>query len=420
MISGTRLGEILAINRAVVQKEMVNISERLLDIDATLNRMRLAEAALWHSYAPSDPQLPLEIEHIEDLIARRQHKARTAAESIGLIEIELASLDKPRQVSTQAVTDARDELDVVESSIKAQLNAYSDPEAQAVNEHAVRLAEWQTEADTVRKAKMATYENDPVFAYLRRRGYGTTNYRGKLLAKLADRWMAQRSGFVEAAANYDALTRYPEELAEWQLACQRAARAVEDRALHARKAAMAPLDEIRANLAAKLNELDWIEGRAIELQADRARATSEMCEVALGQDPEFTVLVNAFLALLTKEKKEAMGRLAANGIPEPDPRTSARIDSLVQERLSISREADNWRRHLFGAERRLNAIDDVASRLSLRQWDKSDAEFWLDERTTIGHDLSTGRFTADQAWQEIAGARNAAPGPKPEPALLSA
>lgn len=70
----------------------------------------------------------------------------------------------------------------------------------------------QAEADRAEKRK--PYEADPLFMYLWRRRFGTSDYRAGSLVRYLDRKVAHLIGFEDARVNYAMLMDLPDRLRE--------------------------------------------------------------------------------------------------------------------------------------------------------------------------------------------------------------
>ena len=70
----------------------------------------------------------------------------------------------------------------------------------------------QAEADLA--AKRVPYEQDPIFMYLWRRGFGTPRYASTGLVRNLDRMVARHVNYADASRNYAMLTELPIRLRE--------------------------------------------------------------------------------------------------------------------------------------------------------------------------------------------------------------
>ncbi len=77
---------------------------------------------------------------------------------------------------------------------------------------AAELKAAQAEADLA--AKRVPYEQDPIFMYLWRRGFGTPRYTSRGLVRNLDRMVAGHVNYADASRNYTMLTELPIRLRE--------------------------------------------------------------------------------------------------------------------------------------------------------------------------------------------------------------
>lgn len=147
-------------------------------------------------------------QRLANLAARR---ARATEEATGAHTAHATSA-----ASMAAAADAIEELtDKVQSSIKA------NPEWLALEQQCVQAeaiakgAEEKTaRAEQDRESKRKPYENDRLFMYLWRSGYGTSTYRAGPLRRYIDGKIARLVGFDSARVNYYMLTEIPLRLRE--------------------------------------------------------------------------------------------------------------------------------------------------------------------------------------------------------------
>lgn len=75
---------------------------------------------------------------------------------------------------------------------------------------AIALAQERlAEATAQRAAKAPDYDNDPLFAYLWNRAWGTSEYDGSGIVRLLDGWVARVCRFNDARAAYWMLNEMP-------------------------------------------------------------------------------------------------------------------------------------------------------------------------------------------------------------------
>lgn len=138
-------------------------------------------------------------------------------------------VDKSAAEVSQLESNRREAAASLDESIEAYEVRVADIEETLENDETyLALAEALEEASAIvarseqklelarddRQKKGAPYDEDPLFSYLWRRGFRTTNYKGRGLIKMLDGWVARLIKFDRARLNYARLTELPERLAE--------------------------------------------------------------------------------------------------------------------------------------------------------------------------------------------------------------
>lgn len=132
---------------------------------------------------------------------------------------EVAGAEADRHTAAAAVEEALDAVEALRAA--AEVDVQSAPEWQtamkALDEAEAIAAEAEKKAASSEAelgAKRKPYDEDPLFIYLWRRGYGTSHYRAGNIARLLDRSVAEFVGYGDARPNYAALTEIPFRLRE--------------------------------------------------------------------------------------------------------------------------------------------------------------------------------------------------------------
>lgn len=161
-------------------------------------------------------------------------------------------------------------------------------------------------ADLDRELKGRPYRTDPLFGYLRERGFGTPDYKGRGLVARLDGWVARLTGFARAQENYTLLNALPGRLHAHAAAQQGLAEAAE---------AQVDALEVRAIVAAGGGPLQAAFEAAREriVEADRAiAATSAERDEVTGTA---TRLAGVADADLTAAMRKLAGALGAEDVP---------------------------------------------------------------------------------------------------------
>ncbi|MGE0630517.1 MAG: hypothetical protein AB7O43_22210, partial [Hyphomicrobiaceae bacterium] len=132
---------------------------------------------------------------------------------------ELEQAESERQSAAAALEAALNDLEAIR--VKAEENARATPqwvEAQKAFEAADAVAAEAEKKAAASEAELGAkkkpYDNDPLFSYLWKRGFGTQRYTAGNIVRLVDRQMAKFIGFTGARANYAMLVEIPQRLKE--------------------------------------------------------------------------------------------------------------------------------------------------------------------------------------------------------------
>ena len=146
------------------------------------------------------------LDSVDDRLRRAEQEAQSA-------EAEAASLQQRREAvrAAQAERDRRAaalrEAEAAQHQAldAARQRAVADPEWQRLRasaEEAARIAQHAEEKAAFARGDLATkgkpYLDDPLFAYLWRRGWGTAAYRAGPLTRLLDGWVARIARYEPA------------------------------------------------------------------------------------------------------------------------------------------------------------------------------------------------------------------------------
>ena len=132
---------------------------------------------------------------------------------------EVAQAQTERDAAARLVETALDAVEAVRADVEGKVKALPAwQEAKAANDAADAVA---TEAEKKAAlseadlgAKRKPYDDDPLFIYLWRRGFGTGRYNAGNFTRYMDRMVADFIGFGAVRANYAALTEIPLRLRE--------------------------------------------------------------------------------------------------------------------------------------------------------------------------------------------------------------
>lgn len=341
-----------------------------------------------------------------------EERSAAAARLDATIEAANARLgeDETRRAEQQDVVAAASEaLDAAEGSAQAQLLA--DPQYQAQlkkTEQADFVADQaEDKAESARRDRLEKgkpYEDDPLFAYLWARGYGTSSYSAWPLTRWLDAGVARLCGYEAARRDYALLIEIPERLAE-HAAAMRAGFDSEVESLRALEAAAAAAADV-PGLAQKLNgeqERIAVIDAAIAAQEDELRKlVRDRVQFANGNDPFYARCIEVLAKAMRREGFGLLRERAARTREPEDDRLVERLVEIDSESDRLGPNLHDFRRVYERDSRRLEDLEDVRRRFKSERFDDSRSEF-LDAAlfTLVLERFLNGAVNAKDVWKVI-------------------
>ena len=255
----TELANRLAEERAAIQ-------HRRLEAVATIAAERMQLLASGAAEVPRDRDLRRADKQATELLERHAEEISHLRERTRESQAELERLEAQRSALEDEVEDAVNAFEQAAAATQDALagnDGYKSQlarveEAEAVVDRAERKRKLAAEDEA---EKGAPYRADRLFSYLWDRHYATKDYRGGLITRMLDDWVARLCNYRDAALNYKRLTEIPARLAdhvsrvEGQAEAERAKlKAMEEEALE--RDGAAKLREASIAMQARLEELD--------------------------------------------------------------------------------------------------------------------------------------------------------------------
>jgi len=197
-----------------------------------------------------------------DILDDRRHRVAALAErrETAIKEVERAQAER-----NAAAIEVEKSLERVETGrSEAEAAVQTTPEWQEIKNRfdaadrvATEAEAKATQSETELGAKKKPYDDDPLFAYLWRIGYGSKTYSAGRLARMIDRIIADHVGFADARPNYAMLIEIPVRLREHATERRRAATEIRTELAARERTAMvdAGLDAEERALAASRHRL---------------------------------------------------------------------------------------------------------------------------------------------------------------------
>jgi hypothetical protein len=331
--------------------------------DRELWAMRLREVSIWQEVKPasSDPRATKIREQIPQILDRRDAAIAEALGRIRSIDEDYKALGDAFRQGEKSVAAQRKRFAAADEEVARRL--VEDPSIVSLDKEEQRLrrlidlnANWPAEVDELVGKRAATYEGDPVFAYLNSRGFGTDAYSAKWPLSYLDGKLAQWSNYEAEHANLEAVLAY---LDEYGRSMEKLAVSVEKLA-PSRKAAIRQikdsLDPEREKLADVLNGAASVSGRFNEAKGGKAKAFKRVGDSISGGDAETRLITEAVVTLIAREHAAAKFR-ATDAMLAP---ASAAVDALLRQRIAASRDTDALRNK---AKEILDSLSEIQSLL---------------------------------------------------------
>ena len=367
----------------------------------------------------------LRVEFLEktDVVARLDEADRQAlallrrrAEATAALQSELDEIEARRGELEARRSELQEELRLTaeridEAELKAQESLAEDPEYQAqlrrsteAERVAVHADEKATQSEQEQGSKGKSYRADPLFMYLWRRRYGTSEYVGGGLTRWLDGKVARLIGYADARANYARLSELPVRLREH--AERVGARADEELARLAeldeqgRAAAGVPaLEQEHDDLAAQVAEVD----EEITKNAAAGQAKLAALETyAKGEDDAFKKAVGYLSSEFGRDDIRAL-RQEATATPSPDDDVIvARLLDLEEARGRLAETVAELKEVAAANRKRVEELEKIRQEFTRRHYDAPGSTFANDNVFgTIFGQLLRGGLTAEAFWRVL-------------------
>jgi chromosome segregation ATPase len=346
---------------------------------------------------------------VSELLTQRDQALAHLQNQLEEARQEQARLEQEREIQSEKVARAAEILDTAEADIQEQLN--KDPEYQAQLKKArnadniARQAEEKTSlAETDRIEKGNVYEDDPLFTYLWKRGYGTSLYSANPLTRYLDQWVSRLCNYDDARPNYAMLLEIPKRLLEHA--------ADERKAANDEFASLKQLDEkaaeeggipsLRKDVEEKEDRMETIDNEIRETE-DRIRDLMQKRAVyAAGEDDYFRQCIETLAAAFQRENLRALHRHAKSTVSAEDDMVVYELNDLEENQKELKTAVREHKlmydRHLA----RLKELEDVRRRFKRERYDDIHSVFANPDLLSVllGQFLR-GMTTSDDLWRTI-------------------
>lgn len=306
---------------------------------------------------------------MRSLVERRAGRRAEIVERLDNKDSAAQERDGELSMLRQQAVSAADEYEQAQAQLDAALQAdtryptLAERRAHA-QETLTGLSERLTYAVQECDRKSAQYLADPLFAYLRRRGYGAREYQKKGLAYRLDRWVAAVSHYDRALQDYELLQDMPRWLQE----------NIDATAPLAAQAEAELADYLNARPdVARVRELESTAAQAQETLAAREQAIAAAIQEEAGMDGELIAIDehedrdsleirDLYLKAFGGQPIQALAKLAEQTDSPLDEEAVRQIDRLnhheeaLAARIEQLEEDIETRRAIIGDDRGRAAV----------------------------------------------------------------
>jgi hypothetical protein len=259
------------------------------------------------------------LDRIRGEIDEADRRRRAAADELKKTEADRSA--RARDYET-AVIDLRAFEERVTPIVVADINwSTLNERVEALHQILEEAEKKSGQAEADRQQKKTPYEQDPLFMYLWRRKFGSSDYRSSYFVRYFDDLIARMIRFQQARANYAMLNQIPDRLRE-----------------HAGRV-RAEFEAARAGLAAFRQEaLIKAGGGPAQERATQTKAALDASEAALAKASQnFDALDHAYDTLIGRDNQGAFAEVIRL-MAENDSRDA--IVTLYQEAARTKTEED--------------------------------------------------------------------------------
>lgn len=391
-ITGREAAATITSQRRAIEETIRGIDSQIASAEAVISqRTSLREdtlsklAAIWLQDSGDYSRV---VNTLHQVTARLQTIYTERAQRRNTVNAHIGELSTAESVLEGQITEARAQIERHEAEVSRIIQAVA---ADLVVDEAYtklcterdaltqQLSELATQESTITHeclVKQEAYDHDPLFSYLRHRGYGTDRYERGLLA-FGDEWLANAIGYTEAKRHWDLLNDMPDHLERTRVVLTSKVNAIEV-AINEAEARYEAHHGLVAAKAMRESAQSTKESLAEQLHTNRTTQEAlriEKASIDSGKD--------AFAKAAKRELKGALSDISVVSLREKANLTKGTEDNGLVDALEAAEVAINEQRKVAkgliaqrsAEEERLNRLRSFESRFSSLDYDGSRARF---------------------------------------------
>jgi len=336
-----------------------------------------------------------------DYIETERQAIETASSRIADLETQRADLSATHQALE---TEIETKLEKIEETLKndaaylSLVDAYEDADAiaeRAEQKLAVAIDE--------REEKSAAYLSDPLFSYLWKRGFGTTEYEGGGLFKMFDSWVAKLCKYQGARPNFARLNDITDWLGDHSAATKDAAETAKILLEAAERKAIED-----AGIPADEDKADNLRADMVRIDADIAVAedhhtelTEKHARTLIGEDGPARQARKLLERGLQTMSMPDLRMLAAETVSLDDDEIVDDLVSLRTEEMSLELETERVSEAPTRLGEELGAFEALRRRFKEARFDSDAALIKIALFDDALSNLASGRSSVSRALKQI-------------------
>lgn len=310
------------------------------------------------------------------MLEKRETALVELNKEIELLNQQILSAETERDVLLNKLNNASQALVDVEASVQEKLKvapqyieklSYAS-EADSIAEESSQKVELAL-ADMTEKAK--PYQSDALFMYLYQRGFGTTEYKGRLFARFMDGWVAKLIKYEEARVNYWNLSEIPKRLEQH---AQQAVNVADEASMAVQQLELDALDQagvndLNQNVDSLREELDAFDDKLEQTEAELNQKLEQRAGFAAGQDEYLQGSLQRLSSALQHQDLNSVHRYVQATVSPTDDRLVLELQALDNQLDSVEDDLSDIRRMHDNKISRLKELENVRTNFKNSRFD---------------------------------------------------
>ncbi len=319
---------------------------------------------------------------VKEILIERTEALADLQTQIERCEQRQTELEQSREGQRKQVAEAAERLDRAEAATQARLRDDDSYRAQldktgAAEAVAARAEEKTQQAEQDRIEKGKPYEQDPLFNYLWKRGFGTARYSANPLTRYLDQWVARLCNYYDARPNYAMLLEIPTRLGEHATRLRQTADAELQvlRAMEERAAADDGIPALREALSQAEEAMDRLDEQIREQENSYHELMGQRSVFAAGEDEYSRRSIDTLVMEFQRDNLPSLLQQAQATSTHEDDVLVRELMDVEAEQGEITRALDKHRAMHERALDRLKELEEVRYRFKRQRYDDVHSTF---------------------------------------------